>query len=282
MIAPYSVSLANPYSEVRILVSRAKFCRHDAGHQRQSRVYTRQSKTRDVLTKLEPSARSKTARQQSKQNSAHSDAQIPVTISGISKTAAPRFVADVVPILTRTGCNMGACHGAAQGKGNFRLSLLGYDPDADYLAIAKAINGRRVSVAQPDKSLLLLKPADGSDSQRRQKFREKLSGLSRSARLDRRRNAQTRSQRSRNYTIRNSAQNSNALHRQHTALPRCRPLLPMAHSAMSAIKLFFDSTDASVATVTPSKAMQKSPAKAKARLSFAIKGLVATARIVSP
>ena len=37
-------------------------------------------------------------------------------------------VNDVVPILSRLGCSAGACHGAAQGKGGFRLSLRGYAP----------------------------------------------------------------------------------------------------------------------------------------------------------
>ena len=63
-----------------------------------------------------------------------------------------------MPVLTHAGCNQGACHGAASGKGGFKLSLLGYDPDADYLAITRANWARRVSVAQPEQSLLLRKP----------------------------------------------------------------------------------------------------------------------------
>ena len=47
------------------------------------------------------------------------------------------FERDVEPILTRAGCNAGACHGKARGQNGFALSLLGFDPDFDYEAIAK-------------------------------------------------------------------------------------------------------------------------------------------------
>ena len=47
----------------------------------------------------------------------------------------PGFIQDVVPILTKAGCNAGSCHGSFQGRGGLRLSLLGCDPAADYEAI---------------------------------------------------------------------------------------------------------------------------------------------------
>jgi hypothetical protein len=68
------------------------------------------------------------------------------------------FYTEVVPILTKAGCNQGACHGAQYGKGGFKLSLLGYEPEDDYRAIVKAAEGRRLTPSQPGKSLLLLKP----------------------------------------------------------------------------------------------------------------------------
>src|SRR5688572_27144154 len=69
----------------------------------------------------------------------------------------PDFSRDVVPALTKLGCNAGSCHGSFQGRGGFRLSLLGFDPAADYEAIVTEARGRRVFAAAPDKSLLLLK-----------------------------------------------------------------------------------------------------------------------------
>ncbi len=68
------------------------------------------------------------------------------------------FINDVVPILTRAGCNAGACHGAAAGKGGFKLSLRGYAPEIDFDAIARLGRGRRINLAVPEQSLVLRKP----------------------------------------------------------------------------------------------------------------------------
>ncbi len=68
------------------------------------------------------------------------------------------FRRDVVPVLTKVGCNGGTCHGSFKGRGDFRLSLLGFDPLADYDALTKESRGRRVSVAAPMASLILRKP----------------------------------------------------------------------------------------------------------------------------
>ena len=70
------------------------------------------------------------------------------------------FENDLVPLLTRHGCNAGACHGAAIGRGGFRLSLYGGDPKADYAAIVRQIRGRRVNLARPEESLIVLKPSE--------------------------------------------------------------------------------------------------------------------------
>jgi hypothetical protein len=77
--------------------------------------------------------------------------------SGAAAGPAVTFERDIEPILTRYGCNAGACHGKARGQNGFALSLLGYDPDFDYAAITQEARGRRVFPAAPDASLLLLK-----------------------------------------------------------------------------------------------------------------------------
>lgn len=69
------------------------------------------------------------------------------------------FTRHVVPILSRQGCNSGACHGALAGKGGFKLSLRGYDPQGDYYAITQHGKGRRISLTDPGTSLLLAKPS---------------------------------------------------------------------------------------------------------------------------
>ncbi len=81
-----------------------------------------------------------------------------VVIKDSQKPTPVRFSSEIVPILTRNGCNQGSCHGAQFGKGGFKLSLAGFDPDLDYQQIAKLAWGRRLSVTNPKKSLLLTKP----------------------------------------------------------------------------------------------------------------------------
>lgn len=73
------------------------------------------------------------------------------------------FDTEIVPVLTRSGCNAGACHGAAAGRGGLHLSLLGADPAADHEAIAHAFEGRRINWVHPRKSLLLRKPTGHLD-----------------------------------------------------------------------------------------------------------------------
>src|SRR3954467_4087330 len=64
----------------------------------------------------------------------------------------------VEAVLTRHGCNAGACHGAAAGKNGLRLSLRGYAPEQDYDVLTRQALGRRIVAAAPAESLLLLKP----------------------------------------------------------------------------------------------------------------------------
>jgi hypothetical protein len=68
------------------------------------------------------------------------------------------FRRDVIAVLTKAGCNGGACHGSFQGRGGLRLSLLGFDPVADYDALVREARGRRVFPAAPEHSLMLTKP----------------------------------------------------------------------------------------------------------------------------
>ena len=68
------------------------------------------------------------------------------------------FVNDVIPLLTKVGCNSGACHGALAGKGGFKLSLRGFDPVADHFVMTRQVLGRRVDLVEPNQSLILRKP----------------------------------------------------------------------------------------------------------------------------
>lgn len=68
------------------------------------------------------------------------------------------FHFQMLPILSKAGCSMGACHGSPHGKGGFRLSLRAFDPALDYKTIVEEEFGRRVNLLEPEKSLLLAKP----------------------------------------------------------------------------------------------------------------------------
>jgi len=87
-------------------------------------------------------------------------AEVPVHVA--SADAPPvEFIRDVEPVMSKVGCNAGACHGSQQGKAGFKLSLRGYDPLFDYRALVDDISGRRFNRAVPEQSLMLLKPTSG-------------------------------------------------------------------------------------------------------------------------
>ncbi len=99
------------------------------------------------------------------------DATITATVDGKTATVALRvercaetlpvhFTNEIVPLLTKLGCNAGGCHGKADGQNGFRLSLLGFYPDEDYEFLVKEDRGRRIFPADPESSLLLTKPAN--------------------------------------------------------------------------------------------------------------------------
>jgi len=88
-----------------------------------------------------------------------------------ARAADLTFRNDVMPVLSKAGCNLGVCHGNQNGKGGFKLSLRGQDPQADLLAISRDQHGRRANPLEPDRSLLLLKPTAQTAHQGGRRFR---------------------------------------------------------------------------------------------------------------
>lgn len=80
-------------------------------------------------------------------------AEVAVVVESASADRPISFHLDVMPVLTRTGCNTGSCHGAARGKDGFMLSLFGYDPKGDFYRITREIGFRRINLARPEHSL---------------------------------------------------------------------------------------------------------------------------------
>jgi len=85
------------------------------------------------------------------------NATVSVKVEGIARRPVS-YANDVMPVLAKAGCNMGACHGSASGKKGFKISLRGYDPIADFPILTRGTAGRRLNFSAPAKSLLLLKP----------------------------------------------------------------------------------------------------------------------------
>ena len=83
---------------------------------------------------------------------------VKVSLRKTKEPSAWSFRNHVIPMLTRAGCNSGACHGALAGKGGLKLSLRGYDPDSDHFVLTRQALGRRIDRSEPAHSLALLKP----------------------------------------------------------------------------------------------------------------------------
>ena len=83
---------------------------------------------------------------------------VPVKVSNAVAVPRKSFLNDVEPAILRTGCNTGSCHGSARGKNGFALSLFGYDTPKDYNVVTRDQASRRMNIAIPSESLILLKP----------------------------------------------------------------------------------------------------------------------------
>ena len=88
------------------------------------------------------------------------EARVPVIVDGLAHPAAISFERQISSLLTKAGCNAGACHGKAEGQNGFKLSVFGFDPQADVDALVKEGRGRRVFIAAPEHSLLLRKASN--------------------------------------------------------------------------------------------------------------------------
>lgn len=97
---------------------------------------------------------------------------IPVVVEHFDEAHQWNYRNQVQSVLSKTGCNMGACHGAAAGKNGFRLSLRGYDPEGDFLTLTRQARGRRIVPHDPGRSLFLTKPTGVIPHQGGVRFRE--------------------------------------------------------------------------------------------------------------
>ncbi|MBI3409470.1 MAG: DUF1553 domain-containing protein [Planctomycetes bacterium] len=92
-------------------------------------------------------------------NIGNDQATVKVRVEKMQELCEWSFRNHVIPVLTKIGCNSGACHGALAGKGGLKLSLRGYAPADDHFVLTRQVGGRRVNLLEPAKSLMLLKPS---------------------------------------------------------------------------------------------------------------------------
>jgi hypothetical protein len=97
---------------------------------------------------------------------------IPVHVTAVVAEPKIDFNSFVLPVLTKAGCNAGACHASQFGKGGFKLSVFAFAPDDDYRSIVRDGMGRRVNFLRPDQSLLLQKPTLGTSHEGGKRLRE--------------------------------------------------------------------------------------------------------------
>lgn len=129
---------------------------------------TSQDVTRECTFEVSPSGRAEISASGYLRAIEPGDVQVRATYRDVEQSAVAKidsgelpvsdFALDIVPILTKAGCNSGQCHGAAQGKGGLTLSLFGYDPESDHASLTRGLEGRRIDPYNPSASLILLKP----------------------------------------------------------------------------------------------------------------------------
>jgi hypothetical protein len=99
-------------------------------------------------------------------------ATVKVVVEKFDEVHQWSFRNHVQSVLSKSGCNSGACHGAAAGKNGFKLSLRGYDPEGDFFSITHQARGRRIVSDDPGRSLILTKPTAAIPHKGGMKFTE--------------------------------------------------------------------------------------------------------------
>jgi WD40 repeat protein len=154
-VQPPAIELKNPFDYVQLIVT-GRLDNGDAVDITRTAQAQLSADIADVTKAgmVRPKAEGKAALTV---HAAEQTVQVPVSVSGLPVDYEVDYVHDVMPVLSRIGCNAGTCHGSAQGKNGFKLSLRGYDPVFDVRALTDDLAGRRVNIASPDDSLMLLK-----------------------------------------------------------------------------------------------------------------------------
>ncbi|MDA1054959.1 MAG: DUF1553 domain-containing protein [Planctomycetota bacterium] len=148
--SPQRVQFDDPFARQQLLLERdGRDATHDAGYQSSDESVVRVDAAGYVTPVGDGTA----------QIIARLDDQGVVVEVSVQQAAARSvdFGTEIVPLLSRYGCNAGGCHGKQGGQNGFQLSLFGFDQAFDHDAIVKEARGRRIFVSSPSESLLLRK-----------------------------------------------------------------------------------------------------------------------------
>jgi hypothetical protein len=152
-VSPATVTLDNPEATQQVLVTSSDSAT-DLTRQATYEIADPKIAAVDATGLLQPKAEGRTVLVV---RHGQEQARVPIEVRGLTTPPPVSFETQVIPILSKRGCNAGGCHGKAEGKNGFKLSVFGFDPAADHQALTMEARGRRVFPASPDHSLLLLK-----------------------------------------------------------------------------------------------------------------------------
>lgn len=153
-VEPATIELAGRLDRLQLQVSARNSARHeDLTREVKYIVESDSVLTVDEAGRLRPLANGETTLVVAH---GESTVRVPIKVSGV-ELSATNFARDIIPILSKTGCNQGACHASQYGKGEFKLSLFGYAPEQDHPQFVRDWQQRRVSFVDPASSLILKK-----------------------------------------------------------------------------------------------------------------------------
>lgn len=157
-VYPASIALDNPRAEQRVIVlgEFANGTKADLTREAKYEIQKSKSATVDASGIVRPVADGTSSLVITARGATVS---VPIAVSKQAADTPVNFATEIEPILTKAGCNSGNCHGAQHGRGGFRLSLFAFDPAFDHDQIVRSNEGRRVVLSDPERSILLAKPA---------------------------------------------------------------------------------------------------------------------------
>lgn len=155
-VSPQFVVLDGPEASQQLLVNQrdASNAQEDLTHRSMYHVSNPEVVRVDNSGLIEPVGEGKT---EVVVHHAGKQVHVEVEVKGLNHPVPVAFDQQILPLLTKAGCNSGACHGKAEGQNGFKLSVFGFDAESDYQAVVFESRGRRVFPASPLNSLFLAK-----------------------------------------------------------------------------------------------------------------------------